>query len=113
MAVNPNVRGCGLGNLLVNELKKYCDDTGVLQVTLSTANPRAGNFYKKNGFVDLAPADSKVLRMIMYLGERVIRRVAIVGGTHGNERIGIERSEERRVGKECQGLCRSRWSPYH
>ena len=23
------------------------------------------------------------------------------------------RSEERRVGKECQLLCRSRWSPYH
>ena len=24
-----------------------------------------------------------------------------------------ERSEERRVGKECSELCRSRWSPYH
>ena len=23
------------------------------------------------------------------------------------------RSEERRVGKECSELCRSRWSPYH
>ena len=23
------------------------------------------------------------------------------------------RSEERRVGKECRALCRSRWSPYH
>ena len=23
------------------------------------------------------------------------------------------RSEERRVGKECLWLCRSRWSPYH
>ena len=23
------------------------------------------------------------------------------------------RSEERRVGKECNGQCRSRWSPYH
>ena len=23
------------------------------------------------------------------------------------------RSEERRVGKECLRLCRSRWSPYH
>ena len=23
------------------------------------------------------------------------------------------RSEERRVGKECERLCRSRWSPYH
>ena len=27
--------------------------------------------------------------------------------------VGIERSEERRVGKECRPLCRSRWSPYH
>src|SRR3546814_15346896 len=24
-----------------------------------------------------------------------------------------ERSEERRVGKECVSTCRSRWSPYH
>src|SRR3546814_13720844 len=24
-----------------------------------------------------------------------------------------ERSEERRVGKECVRTCRSRWSPYH
>src|SRR5881392_4351484 len=26
---------------------------------------------------------------------------------------GIERSEERRVGKECCAVCRSRWSPYN
>ena len=26
---------------------------------------------------------------------------------------GAERSEERRVGKECRLTCRSRWSPYH
>ena len=25
----------------------------------------------------------------------------------------VGRSEERRVGKECVSLCRSRWSPYH
>src|SRR3546814_1841629 len=25
----------------------------------------------------------------------------------------IDRSEERRVGKECVSTCRSRWSPYH
>src|SRR3546814_8063964 len=29
-------------------------------------------------------------------------------GEHGDER-----SEERRVGKECVSTCRSRWSPYH
>src|SRR3546814_15616725 len=27
--------------------------------------------------------------------------------------LGIVRSEERRVGKECVSTCRSRWSPYH
>src|SRR3546814_18888134 len=25
---------------------------------------------------------------------------------------GLDRSEERRVGKECVSTCRSRWSPY-
>src|SRR3546814_17578314 len=25
----------------------------------------------------------------------------------------FDRSEERRVGKECVSTCRSRWSPYH
>src|SRR3546814_9002578 len=29
------------------------------------------------------------------------------------KRCGDDRSEERRVGKECVSTCRSRWSPYH
>ena len=42
--------------------------------------------------------------------ESVIRalRNAYVG-----RRLKKRRSEERRVGKECLRLCRSRWSPYH
>src|SRR3546814_14996365 len=28
-------------------------------------------------------------------------------------RLRQQRSEERRVGKECVSTCRSRWSPYH
>ena len=27
--------------------------------------------------------------------------------------LSLPRSEERRVGKECGVMCRSRWSPYH
>src|SRR3546814_2527952 len=27
--------------------------------------------------------------------------------------VHLQRSEERRVGKECVSTCRSRWSPYH
>src|SRR3546814_11065475 len=30
-----------------------------------------------------------------------------------NYNVIVERSEERRVGKECVSTCRSRWSPYH
>ena len=54
-------------------------------------------------------------------------KVAVVKYNAGNirsvdyalKRLGVEavitadRSEERRVGKECLRLCRSRWSPYH
>ena len=35
------------------------------------------------------------------------RHVHLIAAKH------ILRSEERRVGKECCALCRSRWSPYH
>src|SRR3546814_16097167 len=30
-----------------------------------------------------------------------------------NDRLERDRSEERRVGKECVSTCSSRWSPYH
>src|SRR3546814_3452136 len=32
---------------------------------------------------------------------------------HGRDFFGKERSEERRVGKECVSPCRSRWAPEH
>ena len=35
-------------------------------------------------------------------------------GSSGARTVGVRtRSEERRVGKECASMCRSRWSPYH
>ena len=37
-------------------------------------------------------------------------RIVTLATPHGGSRV---RSEERRVGKECPQLCRSRWSPYH
>ena len=38
-------------------------------------------------------------------GEDVLPQLALLGLQ--------PRSEERRVGKECHVVCRSRWSPYH
>src|SRR3546814_5448840 len=37
--------------------------------------------------------------------------IQLVGQPH--PLAALERSEERRVGKECVSTCRSRWSPYH
>src|SRR3546814_10807012 len=37
-------------------------------------------------------------------------------GSYGRNAVAFfigNRSEERRVGKECVSTCRSRWSPYH
>ena len=54
------------------------------------------------------------LRMIAGL-ERISAGEVRVGDTVLNDvpPKDRDRSEERRVGKECYALCRSRWSPYH
>src|SRR3546814_20243131 len=44
--------------------------------------------------------------------EVACREFAAKSTLQGNRRRG-DRSEERRVGKECVSTCRSRWSPYH
>ena len=55
--------------------------------------------------------------LALELDERLIPLLRRDFGTAPNVEIvqadALERSEERRVGKECACLCRSRWSPYH
>src|SRR3546814_17706299 len=45
----------------------------------------------------------------------VVNSLRANGGTQyeGPLQVAANRSEERRVGKECVSTCRSRWSPYH
>src|SRR3546814_19883931 len=44
--------------------------------------------------------------------QRACGRVDLLRGQVAALRV-AQRSEERRVGKECVRTCRSRWSPYH
>ena len=55
------------------------------------------------GITAVLAAQAPVLDVKLGLWENTI--VTNIGG--------MARSEERRVGKECRRLCRSRWSPYH
>src|SRR3546814_4381988 len=45
--------------------------------------------------------------------QETLAGVAAELGVDIRMRIGVNRSEERRVGKECVSTCRSRWSPSH
>ena len=98
MSVSKTLRGGGVGQKLYAALEAHCHALGVLRVQLMTANPTAASFYRlKCGFGVISEKsmarDSVVFNLfhlIRYLGERIVRRVAIVGGCHGNERIGVE-----------------------
>jgi shikimate dehydrogenase len=55
---------------------------------------------------------------MMYGKDTPFLAFARARGARGADGLGMlveqaARSEERRVGKECRRLCRSRWSPYH
>src|SRR3546814_12586046 len=44
---------------------------------------------------------------------RPIHVNGVIFGAFSTLFLGLRRSEERRVGKECVSTCRSRWSQYH
>ena len=56
------------------------------------------------------PCVKKLIAQLMKFG--VVGVIAFIID-YGLLALLTERSEERRVGKECLRLCRSRWSPYH
>ena len=102
MAVDPTIRSNGIGSSLVKTLLEFAKSTGNLRISLVTANPLAAKFYSKNGFlthsIKTVPLPAglqlEVYSMIMILGERIVENVAVLGGTHGNERIGVELTNE-------------------
>ena len=44
---------------------------------------------------------------------KIVGIAGVSGSGKSSLALWVLRSEERRVGKECLRLCRSRWSPYH
>ena len=79
-----------------------------LSIRKQTQNPLAALAEKHSlpGITELyMPSFSS--RTIVYKGQLLATQV---GSFYDDLR---DRSEERRVGKECTSWCRSRWSPYH
>src|SRR3546814_13112895 len=61
-----------------------------------------------NRIIDEGTNHSQVMQTAQYLSDMIGARL-----TNSPAMRKAERSEERRVGKECVSTCRSRWSPYH
>ena len=94
MAVSPYIRGFGVGPKLVATLLTYCRNKKISYITLTTANIRAAHFYSKNGFQTIYERavpipnmnDLKVSYMCYYIYEKLIKKVVVVGGTHGRHK---------------------------
>ena len=79
---------------------------------------RAACCHRREGFrmlIQLKPLEQQVIVVTgatsgngLAIVEQAVLRGASVVAVARNDR-----SEERRVGKECDRVCRSRWSPYH
>src|SRR3546814_2298027 len=63
---------------------------------------------------DVCSSDLAESRLIIVaVAVRIGKGARHARGVAPGERVVVDRSEERRVGKECVSTCRSRWSPYH
>src|SRR3546814_12223402 len=74
------------------------------------------NATKGFGFVQLsegAPDAFLHISVVERTGNRDVAEGATIVCDLMQGRKGLQRSEERRVGKECVSTCRSRWSPSH
>src|SRR3546814_12489297 len=62
-----------------------------------------------NAIFQCLPPDSRCGKAPKYVRKLILT----ASGGPFRETPLAQRSEERRVGKECVRTCRSRWSPYH
>src|SRR3546814_12578249 len=111
-------------------LVELCGDHQKLHVLTPSCPSRRGSCLVESGRLARAQVEHAVDSALDQIGGR--RRVDIDAAEQfgreilkietpaatGSENVtpvhrGEDRSEGRRVGKECVSTCRSRWSPYH
>ena len=109
-------------------LDKYSSDSSCEQASILEENVRLKNELAKHSIAQCENALDKILSIqrrghgkegLGYVAQpkkKNHKKKAKPAQAKKNNVVGgnaTRRSEERRVGKECLRLCRSRWSPYH
>ena len=75
--------------------------------------PAARHVYRLGKGVVTAQNLVRDFRLVGAEADAVYRAMVPIKPGSAGARLLFDRSEERRVGKECSLTCRSRWSPYH
>src|SRR3546814_20199644 len=71
-----------------------------------------GRYRRSDHQAVASPRHVPILHLVGDLGSTALH--GRTAGERDHRLVGLaDRSEERRVGKECVSTCRSRWSPYH
>src|SRR3546814_13683820 len=102
-----------------HELPSFLIDAGELLQHVSRVVYRGSRLYYGRGSTNRYDDPARAYG-VLYLGrdlptalmESVFHKHQWLADTQRSIAL-KERSEERRVGKECVSTCRSRWSPYH
>ena len=107
LAGNPNCGKTTMFNALTGANQYVGNWPGV------TVEKKEGKLKGKRKNDDIVVTDLPgIYSLSPYTLEEVVSRDYILND-NPDVIIDLVRSEERRVGKECLRLCRSRWSPYH
>src|SRR3546814_17538214 len=114
VAIVMNLLTKGSFNHLTHQLKKtpqehFADVSAV--IAQAGQKGISCNVYLEDWSNGMRHSKAYVFQYLDFLQQLPIKRIMLP------DTLGIlipsERSEERRVGKECVSTCRSRWSPYH
>src|SRR3546814_13132071 len=89
-----------------------------LNIGMNAAIATGMNLHVAFGTETCLDAGTKVhvkagVNLVLEAGVMISLKVGGSSITIGPAGVTLDRSEERRVGKECVSTCRSRWSPYH
>ena len=91
--------------------------TSKFDVTVDTSTAKTGDGDRDNALPGSDFFDTKKFATAHYVTTGFSKNakgdIIANGPCPGLDCRPCPRSEERRVGKECQSTCRSRWSPYH
>src|SRR3546814_15033543 len=92
-------------------VEKVRSSKGLITAVLYGDNP--DTFLKQGARLDRIRVEAREGETLLCLQAPAAGRysVALYHDENGNK--AFDRSEERRVGKECVSTCRSRWSPSH